>query len=101
MSSRMRFTTRSVSVNSVPKCSLNVFRMLLSRSRFGSVILFRRGQLGRQEIEQDRKPLPLAVGVRHHRRQEVIASRESFRFALEVYLLVFIEMAHVNGNADV
>src|SRR5580704_1664485 len=32
MSSRMRFATRSLSVKSVPKCSLNVLRMLLSRS---------------------------------------------------------------------
>ena len=39
MSSRIRLITRSPSLNSVPKCSLNVFKILLNRSSSGSGFL--------------------------------------------------------------
>jgi hypothetical protein len=38
MSSRIRFATRSLSVKSVPNCSLNVLMALLRRSSSGSIL---------------------------------------------------------------
>ena len=68
----MRFATRSVSVNSVPNCSLNVFRMLLA----------------------DRIPAP-ACGHERPSAQRAVNRRTCVQYGLEI--VRSIEITDVSG----
>jgi len=65
------------------------------------VLLLRRGQLRRQEVEEDGKLLPLGVAVGQHGGQEVVHAAEGLGLALEVHLPVFVERLLVDRHTGV
>jgi len=67
----------------------------------GEVIFYGRREFGDQQIEQDRKPLPLPVCGRQKRRQEFVGADKRLGLALEVHLSVFIQLILIYGHAYV
>ena len=67
----------------------------------GEILLLRRRQLGRQQVEEDRELLPLGVAVRDHRREEAVGAAEHLGLALEVHLAVLVEPVHIDRHAGI
>jgi hypothetical protein len=67
----------------------------------GEVLLLRRRQLGRQQVEEDRELLPLGVAVGNHRREEIVGAAEHLGLALEVHLAVLVEPLHIDRHAGI
>ena len=65
------------------------------------ILLLRRRQLGRQQIQQNRELLPLRVAVGNHRRKEAVGAAEHLGLALEVHLAVLVEPLHVDRHAGI
>ena len=59
------------------------------------------GQLGDQEIQEDRELLPSGVRVGQDRREEAVGAGERLGLAFEIDLAVLVELLVVGGDAGV
>jgi hypothetical protein len=59
------------------------------------IFLFRCGQLGDEEIQEDGELLPVGVRVGQDRGEEPVGAHERFGLALEVYLPIFVQFLDV------
>ena len=101
--------TGSISASSSASCDLDRGLLLdpvaVHVDRFEDprrqVLLLRCGQLGDEEVQEDRQLLPLGVGVGQDRRQELVGAHERLGLALELDLPVFVEVLLVDGDAGI
>ena len=59
------------------------------------------GELGDEEVQDDRELLPLGVCVGQDRGEETIRTKEGLRLAFEVHLAVLVELRVVHRHTGV
>ena len=71
------------------------------KDTFGQILFHGRGELRHEEVQKDRKLLPLGARVRQDRGEESVHAPERLGFALEVHLPVLVELLLVDRDAGV
>ena len=67
----------------------------------GHILFDGSGQLGNEEGQEDRELLPLGIRIGQNRRQESIGPQKRLHLALEIHLLVLIQVLPVDRHAGI